>query len=66
MIQQHVIVTGLPAPSHLNESYIFVCLLTGRHSWAGTPNKAGIAGEAGGILHPAGQLLWLRDLASLD
>lgn len=45
VIQQHVIVTGLPALSHLDDSYIFVCLLTRRHSWARSPMGLAMPGK---------------------
>lgn len=45
MIQQHVIVTGLPGPSHLDDSYIFVCLLTRHHSWARSPTGLALPGK---------------------
>lgn len=37
LCQQHVIVTGLPTLSYLDDSYIFVYLLTTCHSWAWSP-----------------------------
>lgn len=45
MIRQHVIVRGLPAPSHLDDSYIFVCLLTRRHGWARSPTGLALPGK---------------------
>lgn len=45
IIQQHVIVTGLPARSHLDDAYISGFILTRRHSGLRSPHRAGIAQE---------------------
>lgn len=44
-IQRRVIVTGRPAPSHLDNSYISVCLLTKCHSWARSPTALALPGK---------------------
>lgn len=45
IIQQHVIVIGLPARSHSDDAYISGFILTRRHSGPRRPHRAGIAHE---------------------
>lgn len=43
--QQEVVDKGLPAPTYSDDSYIFVCLLTTRHSWARRPTGLALPGK---------------------
>lgn len=45
VIRQHVIATGLPAWSHLDSVYIFVCLLTSHHSGGLSPMGLALPGR---------------------